>query len=78
MNIIGGMNDPNQARMQALADRKQQLKQEKQQVNQQIKGEQRKRARLMKTASKLTSGEMLQVLANRVQAKAKAKAKAKG
>ena len=77
LGAISAVGDEQAVQMSALQDRQRALVVQKQQLNKEIKNEQRKKARLVTKAKTLTNEDLVSILACRAAATAKAKAKAK-
>ena len=72
------MGDPNSTALKDLAEQRRDLRKQRDELNRQIRNEERKRARLLERARNLSNDDLLSILGSRATAKANAKPKAKG
>ena len=72
------MGDPSSTALKDLAGQRRDLRKQRDELNRQIRNEERKRARLLERARNLSNDDLLSILGSRAAAKANAKPKAKG
>ena len=72
------IGDPSSTALKDLADQRAQLRKKRDEVNRQIRNEERKRARLIERARHLSNTDLLSILGSRAAAKAKTRPAARG